>query len=202
MRLSLLAATFLAASAVPAAALAQDMPSSPGAATAPGSAMPSQSTMPTPSTAAALAVGTKVLDPQGNPVGTIASVAGDSIVVDTGTAKATLARSSFGTSPNGPTIAMTKAQLEAAVQQASAQASAATDSALTPGADVRSKDGQPVGKIASVSGDNVVVDRSGGPVTLKKANFTADAQGPVLSMTAAEFESAARAATGAAKTSG
>jgi hypothetical protein len=188
MKNTLIAALLIGAAAVPVAASAQDA-SAGGPATA------------TPSASASLSVGTKVVDPQGQEVGTILSVSGDAIVLDTGTAKATLARSSFGTGPNGPTIGMTKSQLEAAVQQAKAQASTATDSALQPGAPVRSKDGQPVGKIAAVSGDNVVVDRAGGPVTLKKANFTADQQGPVLSMTAAEFESAAKAA-GTAKTSG
>jgi hypothetical protein len=187
MKNTLIAALFIGAAAIPLAASAQDASAGSAATAAPS---------------ATLSVGTKVVDPQGQEVGTISSIAGDAIVLDTGAAKATLARSSFGSGPNGPTIGMTKAQLEAAVQQAKAQASTATDSALQPGADVRSKDGQPVGKIASVNGDNVVVDRAGGPVTLKKANFTADPQGPVLSMTAAEFESAAKAATGSAKTSG
>jgi hypothetical protein len=188
MKNSLIAALLIGAAAIPAAANAQ-------AASAGGAAAAS-------APSASLSVGSKVVDPQGQEVGTISAISGDNIVLDTGTAKATLARSSFGSGPNGPTVGITKAQLEAAVQKANAQASTATDSALQPGAAVRSKDGQSIGKIASVSGNNVVVDRAGGPVTLNKANFTADQQGPVVSMTAAEFESAARAATGGAKTSG
>jgi hypothetical protein len=167
---------------------------------APSSAPPSA---PMPN--ATLAVGTTIYGPTGDQVGTVETLTPDAVVVNTGTAKATLARSSFGTSTKGPTIGMTKEQLEAAVQQAKTQASSALDSSLTPGAPVRSKDGQPVGKIGSVSGDNVVLDRAAGPVTLKKAMFATDQQGLILGMTAAEFESAAHAATasnaGATKTS-
>jgi hypothetical protein len=200
MKNALIAALLMGTAAVPFTASAQDAPAAGGAATAnaPTASDPGAATS-TPSTSANLAVGTKVLDPQGGEVGTVASIAGDNVVLDTGTTKATLARSSFGTTPAGPTIGMTKAQLEAAVNQAKAQASTATDTALAPGAEVRSKDGQSVGKIASVNGDNVVVSRPEGPVTLKKANFTADQQGPLLGMTAAEFDSAAKAATASSK---
>jgi hypothetical protein len=193
MKIPMIAALLVGAAVLPAAASAQD--SSPAPSTAPSSA---------PMPGAALAVGTQVYGPTGDTVGTVETLTPDAVVVNTGTAKATLARSSFGTSAKGPTIGMTKEQLEAAVQQAKTQASSALDSSLTPGAPVRSKDGQPVGKIGSVSGDNVVLDRAAGPVTLKKAMFATDQQGLILGMTAAEFESAAHAATastaGAGKT--
>ncbi len=190
MKTSIIAALLLGTALLPVGASAQNTNASP--------ANPSAAPPSAPLPGATLAVGGTIYGPTGDPVGTIDSLTGDAVVVNTGAAKATLARSSFGTSTKGPTIGMTKEQLEAAVQQAKTQANGALDSALTPGAAVHSKDGQPIGKIASVDGDNVVLDRAAGPVTLKKTMFATDQQGLALGLTAAEFESAAHAATASA----
>lgn len=197
MKTPIIAALMLGTAVFPVAASAQQ------AATPPADAASASAPSSAPTPGAALAVGGAVYGPTGEEVGTVEAITGDAVVLNTGTAKATLAKASFGTSAKGVTIGMTKAQLEAAVQQAQAQASATLDSKLTPGTAVRSKDGQPIGKIASISGDSVVLDRTEGPVTLKKEMFTADQQGVMLGLTAAEFASAAHAATAAApKTAG
>ncbi len=181
MKYSHLASAVAAALIVPAAAQAQAPAAAPAATTA--------------STAATLATGAKVYDPQGAEIGTIEAVSGGNVVVNTGTNRATLASTAFGTSAKGPTLNTTRADLDAAVLAASAQASAATKAALVAGAEVRGKSGTVVGKIKEVQGDNVVLDREAGAIALTSQYFTTDANGLVLTMTAAELDAAAAAAT-------
>ena len=78
-----------------------------------------------PSATAAVAAGATVYGSDGAPVGKIASVAGGNAVVDTGSRKATLALNAFGSGPQGPTITVTKSQLEDAVAKATPPAPAA-----------------------------------------------------------------------------
>lgn len=185
MKRSYLASALATALIVPAAAHAQTP-----APTAPASS----------SAAASLTVGAKVFDPQGAEVGTIESVSGGNVVINTGTNRATLASNSFGTSAKGPTLNTTRAELDQAVVAASAQANTATKAALVAGAEVRGKAGEVVGKVKEIQGDNVVLDRDAGPVALTSQYFTTDANGLVLTMTAAELDAAAKAAGAAAST--
>lgn len=182
MKSSYLALALTAALTVPAAAYAQASATAPAAGTA----------------EASLTTGAKVFDAQGAEVGTIESVAGGNVVVNTGTNRATLASSAFGTSAKGPTLNTTRAQLDAAVVAASAKANDATKAALVAGAEVRAKAGAVVGKVKEVQGDNVVLERDAGPVALTAQYFTTDANGLVLTMTAAELDAAAKAAGTAA----
>ena len=115
-------AFLLLAAATPLAANAQTAPAPQAGAAAPAAGA---------ATAAAPTVGATVVDTQGNTVGTIASTDGTNAVVDTGTVKAAVPLSSFGTGPKGPTLAMTKAELEAAAGQGAAQAAAQFQSQLT-----------------------------------------------------------------------
>ncbi len=78
-----------------------------------------------PAATATVAAGATVYGSDGAPVGKIASVAGGNAVVDTGSRKATLALNAFGSGPQGPTITVTKAQLEDAVAKATPPAPAA-----------------------------------------------------------------------------
>ena len=78
-----------------------------------------------PSATATVAAGATVYGSDGAPVGKIASVAGGNAVVDTGSRKATLALNAFGSGPQGPTITVTKSQLEDAVAKATPPAPAA-----------------------------------------------------------------------------
>ena len=177
MKLSHLATALIGALLVPAGALAQAAP-------APAAA------------AASLAVGGMVYDPQGGEVGTIESVSGEAVVVNTGANRATLPKSAFGSGAKGPTVNATKAQLDAAVAQVAAKTDAALDAALVAGAPVLGKAGSPVGTIKEVNGDNILLDRPSGPVTLTKQFFAAGANGLTLKLTAAELDAAAKAASG------
>lgn len=182
MKKSLIAAAIAAASLAPAAATAQE-----AAATA----------------TAAPTVGAKVFDPQGSEVGTVEAVQGDVITVSTGTARAGLPKSAFAMRENGLTIGMTKAQLEEAVNGASAQTSATKDAALVAEAPVKSSDGVVLGKITKVEGDDVTVTlNDGAAVALKKSYIGVGADNSLaVGMTATDFAKATQAAAGSAQAS-
>ena len=71
-------------------------------------------------TAADVHAGVQVRDQTGGMVGTIESVDATGAVVATGTARAKLPLTSFGRNSQGLVISLTRAQLEAAAQQAAA----------------------------------------------------------------------------------
>ena len=163
-------------------------------ATAPAPSAPPAASAATPASATVTA-GATVYDSQGVAVGTIESVSGDNVVLAIGESRATLASSAFATGPKGVTINTTKAQLETAVAQATAKNDASLNTALAVGADVQSKDGVVVGKVKSVAGDQVVLDRPAGAVTLAKQFFTSGTSGLTIALSAAELEAAAKAAS-------
>ena len=72
-------------------------------------------------------VGATVYGSDGAAVGKIESMASGNAVLDTGKRKATLALNAFGSGPQGPTITVTKTQLEDAVAKATPPAPAASE---------------------------------------------------------------------------
>ncbi|MBD3728932.1 MAG: hypothetical protein IE933_04430 [Sphingomonadales bacterium] len=149
--------------------------------------------------------GATVYGPQGNVVGTIASVEGGVVTVDTGTHKAPLPEGAFGGGDKGPTITVTKDQLDGMMAEVEAQAeaqrkqelaaaAAKRDEALVAGAAVLSSDGQPVGTVASVDGDTVVLKAEAGPVNLKREHFGVTDKGLITLFTAAQLDDAINAA--------
>ncbi len=170
--LTLIAASMMACSS--AAALANQQASAEAAAPA------------TPS----LSAGAMVYDGAGDEVGTILSAEGGTVVLDTGTNRASLAAASFGVGPKGPVIGMTKLQLNTAIENAAAQTAAALDAALVVGAPVLSQDGQSVGTVKEIKEGIVVLDRPSGAVALPRANFTASSAGLALRMSAQQLEDA------------
>jgi hypothetical protein len=172
-------AFLLLAAASPLAANAQTTPAAPAATGAAPAA-----------TAAAPTVGATIVDPQGATVGTIASTDGTNAVVDTGTVKAAVPLTSFGTSPKGPTLAMTKAQLEAAAGQGAAQAAAEFQSKLATGAAVYGTGGASLGTIKAIDGEFVTLTTAKGDVRLPKGSFGPGPQGVTIGMTAAQLDAA------------
>ena len=156
--------TFLTAAAIPAAAFAQ------------------------------VAAGATVYGPDGTAVGTVASIDAGTVMVDTGTYKAPLPESAFGKGDKGPTITVTKAQLDEMMAQQVAAANAARDAKLVAGAAVVSPKGAALGTVKSVDGDAVVLDSPSGPVALKRAHFALDANGALIALFTAEQVAAAAAA--------
>jgi hypothetical protein len=126
----------------------------------------------TPIAASAQDVGATVYGNDGNPIGTIDSNDGTNAVVNTGKYTAALPVSAFGTSENGPTLNITKAQIEeqlaaAQAQQeaamaeaqaaAEAEAAAALAAALVVGAPVITADQQALGMVEEIAGENVII---------------------------------------------
>lgn len=147
----------------------------------------------TPAAALAPAVGAKVFDTAGAEVGTIKSISGPNFVIDTGKNTATLALASLGTSPKGPIIAMTREQLDAAVEKAEADAAAALAAAITVDAPVHASDGITVlGKITDVGETDFVMDTGSAPVKMPKTSVAKGANGLMIGMTAEQFAEATK----------
>lgn len=143
-------------------------------------------------TAFAQDVGETVYGPEGNAVGTVVSNADGVVTLDTGTHKAPLPVSAFGKGDKGPTITVTKAQIDAMIEEQLAAAAAQRDAALVAGAAVASAKGAPLGTVKSVDGDAVVVETAEGPVELKREHFAVDAAGALMALfTVEQIEDAA-----------
>ncbi|MCB2088315.1 MAG: hypothetical protein R3E18_09695 [Sphingomonadaceae bacterium] len=134
--------------------------------------------------------GATVYGPEGNEVGTIDAVSGEVASVNTGSHVAPLPMNAFGEGEQGPTITVTKAQLDEMMAAIEAEAAAKLDAALVEGAAVTSVDGQSVGTIASVEGDNVVLENEAGPVALKREHFVASENGLTARFTAEQIAQA------------
>lgn len=198
---------FVGASAmIPAVALAQATPAAappagtPAATTAPAAGAPAA----TPS--GSLAAGAKVLDTSGGTVGTIDSIDGDYAVLATAKSKVRLPKTSFAMGPNGPVIAMTAAQIDAAAAQAApAQTAAATAKPnVAQGAAVADMQGGSVGTVAAVDGQFATVQlTSGTKVRLPVSAFAAgDNGGLKIAMTAQQLGAAAGASKPAGSAGG
>lgn len=129
-------------------------------------------------------VGANVSGPEGNPVGTIASVADGVAVLDTGKHKVPLGIDAFGSAESGLTITVTKVQLDGMMDAQLAAAAAQRDAALIAGAAVVSAKGVPVGTIstADAEADNFVLETADGPVALKREHFAVDANGALMAL--------------------
>lgn len=197
---------FVGASAmIPAMALAQAAPAgTPPAATEPAATAPAAAATPAAGAATAapsgtLAAGAKVLDTSGGTVGSIDSIDGDYAVLATAKSKVRLPKTSFAMGPNGPVIAMTAAQIDAAAAQAAPAQTAAAATAAKPnvaqGAAVADMQGGSVGTVAAVDGQFATVQlASGTKVRLPVSAFAAgDGGGLKIAMTAQQLGAAAGA---------
>lgn len=129
-----------------------------------------------------IAAGATVFGPDGAVVGTVESVADGVVTLDTGAHKAPLPANAFGKSDKGPTITVTKAQIDSMIEEQLAAAAAQRDAALVAGAAVASAKGAPLGTVKSVEGDAVVVETADGPVALKREHFAVNPQGALMAL--------------------
>jgi hypothetical protein len=176
MKRTLSIAAALAALGLPAAAQAQAAPAAPQAAAAPKA-------------------GDTVYDGAGAEVGKIENVTSAGAVVFTGAARATIPLDKFGTSPKGPTLGLTKVQLEAAMAGASADLKAK----LVPGAEVRGTDGAVLGTVKAATDQQVTLSASGKEVNVPIAGIGATDQGLTMGLTSAQFQAAISSAQPAAQ---
>lgn len=127
-------------------------------------------------------VGATIYGPEGNVVGTVESIAGGIVTVDTGKHKAPLPADVFGTGEKGPTITATQAQINAMLDEQIAAATAQRDAALVPGAMVHSVSDVMVGTVETVEGDNVVLKLETGPVAMKREHFAVNPAGTLITL--------------------
>ncbi|MCP3736319.1 hypothetical protein M9979_15730 [Sphingomonas sp. RP10(2022)] len=190
---------------VPAAALAQQ--AQPGRTPMPA---PTQTTTPATgaaaqtgaaATATAPTVGATIYDSAGVALGTVASITPQAVVLNTGTAQVPVPPTSIGKTDKGFAMAMTKADLDAAVASSQAQAQAAVKSKLVPGTSVSGLQGATLGTIKSADAQFVTVTTAKGDVKLPIAGFSADASGKVIvGITADQLAAATAGATTSAPT--
>jgi hypothetical protein len=166
-------------------ALAQD---AAPAQTAPAPTPPAQAAPAQP--AAAPGVGATVYDNQGVEIGKIESVANGNAVVFTGTNRAAIPLSSFGTGEKGPTLAMTKAELDAAAAQAATAGAEQLRAQLKPGTQVHGSSGAVLATVKALDGENVVLSAGSREVRVPLSGFGLNAQGVFINMTQAQFDAA------------
>lgn len=146
--------------------------------------------------------GATVTGPEGNAVGTIISVENGQAVLDTGKHKVPLGVEMYGVGEAGPTITVTKEQLDGMVDAQLAEAAAKRDAALVAGAAVMAADHAPLGTVVSIDGDDVVVSRASDAAakfTLQRDSFDATDHGLMARVTNAQIDAALAATSGSAE---
>ncbi|MHA6723030.1 hypothetical protein [Sphingomonas sp. RS2018] len=132
------------------------------------------------------------MDTAGGAVGTIEAINGGVAVINTGTAKIGYPLTSMTPGPNGPIVAVTKAQLEANHAEQSAKTQAELKAKLVAGTPVKSLNGSAqLGTIKAVDAEFVTLTSAKGDVRLPVTGFSTDAQGGVIvGLTADQFNAA------------
>ena len=150
--------------------------------------------------------GATVTGPEGNEVGTITAVENGQAILDTGKHQVPLGVDMYGQGEAGPTITVTKAQLDGMVDAQIAEAGAKRDAALVVGAEAMDAQHAPLGTVLEINGDNVVLARGGdeaNKVTLLRDHFDATDHGLMARLTNAQIDAAmAQAAPAATDTAG
>ena len=140
-----------------------------------------------------VAAGATVTGPEGNAVGTIVSVENSLAVFDTGKHKVPLGVEMYGQGEAGPTITVTKAQLDGMIDGQLAEAAAKRDAALVVGAEAMAADHAALGTILEINGDNIILARGGdemNKVTLLRDHFDATDHGLMARLTNAQIDAA------------
>lgn len=149
-----------------------------------------------------VAAGATVFGPEGNEVGKIVSMENGQAVLDTGKHKVPLGVEMYGKSDKGPTITVTKVQLDGMIDAQLAEAAAKRDAALVAGASVMTADHKTLGNIVEISGDNIVIARGGdeaNKVTLLRGHFDATDHGLMARLSMAQIDAAMAGTAGSAE---
>lgn len=145
---------------------------------------------PTIAASPQLTAGMTVSDAAGGQVGMIDSVTADSVVIATGTHKVALPLSSFAAGSNGPVIGMTRAELDAAAEKASADAAAALRAQILPGVAIAGSQGNNLGTVKAVEGEFVILTTAHGDAKLPIASVGSGPKGLMIGMSANDFHTA------------
>jgi preprotein translocase subunit YajC len=106
----------------------------------------------------AITAGMQITDASGGPVGTVAAVQGDNVVVKTDKHQVLLPKASFTAADGKLLIGMTQAQLNAEIEKSAA----AADAAIVAGATVKGTGGATIGTVDSVTADTVTIKLASG----------------------------------------
>lgn len=122
----------------------------------------------------AVTAGLPVVDAAGGAVGTVAAIKGDNLLVKTDKHEALLPRTSFTVSQGKLLFGMTRAQLNAKIEESMAAASAA----IVSGATVKGVSGTVLGLIDTVDADDVTITLSSGQkIQVSKSALRGNADG-------------------------
>jgi hypothetical protein len=156
-----------------------------------------QAQEPASATASAqVSAGDTIYGSDGQSIGTVADAREDAILIDTGTHKIPVPADALGASDKGPTLNITKDELNEQYAQQLAQAAARLEAVLVAGAQIATADAQPLGTVKSVEGDNVVLESEVGPLTLPREYFAIDQSGsPIVRATLSQIQEAISAAS-------
>lgn len=148
---------------------------------APIAANAQEAAAPVAVASAQISEGAAVIGNDGNPIGTVAAVNEQAVLVDTGTHQIPLPAEAFAAADAGLTLNITQGELNDAYGQQVAAAAAALDAALVAGTEVMTADAQALGTVDEVNDDSVVLAlENDARITLGKEIFALDAQGSVM----------------------
>lgn len=134
-------------------------------------------------------VGTAVVDPAGNPVGTVTAIQGGNLIVKTDRHEVSLPSTSFTPDKGKLLFAMSQAHLNAETDKALAAANAA----LVAGAEVRGTGGAVVGTIDAIDAESVTIKLTSGELLrLPRSAIAGSPQGGVLGVSAEELQQLAK----------
>jgi hypothetical protein len=144
-------------------------------------------------TASDVTVGAALRDVNGQPIGKIASIDADGVVVDTGQSKVKVPLIALGKDNSGLLLGITAAKFNELVAKAHAENAAAAPAKAGPrpataadivaGAQLRDVNGQTVGKITSVAADGATLDTGQTKVKLPLDAFGVDSSGLMIGIT-------------------
>ncbi|MFC3097276.1 hypothetical protein [Alteraurantiacibacter palmitatis] len=142
-------------------------------------------------------VGATVTGNDANPIGTVVSNDGATVVVDTGAHRVPLPLDVFANGEGGPTLNTTRAELDSIYERQLAEAAAARDAALVEGASVVTADQQVLGKIDMIDGDNIVIREGDFVVTLPREMLAVNGEGALIALASMDaIQQALQAAQG------
>ncbi|MDB5698241.1 MAG: hypothetical protein JWN69_1045 [Alphaproteobacteria bacterium] len=147
---------------------------------------------------ATLSVGAKVIDTAGGDVGTVTALEGDNLLVKTDRHEVALPKNSFTPTDKGLLFALTRAQLNAQVDQALA----AQGPVVSVGATVYDPQGGVVGTVQELDAQFATVKLPHSVVKLPVSSFGRGPKGPLVGETAASIEAKAGAGGAASASTG
>lgn len=135
---------------------------------------------------AGVVVGMQVTDAAGGPVGTVAAVQGENLLIKTDKHEALLPRTSFSVNGNKLLFGMTQAQLDSEIEKNLSAANAA----IVAGASVKGTGGTAVGTIESVADGKVTIAlQDGKKIAVPEQGLRGNSDGTVtIGYSAAQLE--------------